>query len=179
MANVKLTARIISVLMGAVAYAGLPILAWGGLTWAGVREFLSYPPFCALLIVLFALSIVGIFAGGNLSPGVREDRSNRWVIPAFALIGLIIAYIPAFTDRRDFWTIDGDAIRWLGVMLFAIGGSLRIWPVFVLGNRFSGYVAIQPGHTLVTNGIYAAIRHPSCLGLLMSSSDGRRSFARS
>jgi protein-S-isoprenylcysteine O-methyltransferase Ste14 len=49
------------------------------------------------------------------------------------------------------------------------GGALRIWPVFVLGRRFSGLVAIQPGHTLVTDGIYGVIRHPSYLGLLVSS----------
>jgi len=41
--------------------------------------------------------------------------------------------------------------------------------VFVLGSRFSGLVAIQPGHTLVTGGIYRVIRHPSYLGLLVSA----------
>jgi hypothetical protein len=30
-----------------------------------------------------------------LSPGEEEDRSNRWVIAAFSLIGLLIAYLPA------------------------------------------------------------------------------------
>jgi len=39
----------------------------------------------------------------------------------------------------------------------------------LLGCRFSGLVAIQPGHTLVTNGIYGVIRHPSYLGLLVGS----------
>ena len=65
--------------------------------------------------------------------------------------------------------IDGDTICWLGVVLFAAGGALRIWPVCMPGNRFSGLVAIQPGHTLVTSGIYGVIRHPSCLGLLINS----------
>jgi protein-S-isoprenylcysteine O-methyltransferase Ste14 len=37
------------------------------------------------------------------------------------------------------------------------------------GDRFSGLVAIQPGHTLVTGGIYGIIRHPSYLGLLLNS----------
>jgi protein-S-isoprenylcysteine O-methyltransferase Ste14 len=60
-------------------------------------------------------------------------------------------------------------VRWLGVVLFAAFGALRLWPVFVLGNRFSGLVAIQPGHRLVTSGIYSVIRHPSYLGLLVSS----------
>jgi hypothetical protein len=41
--------------------------------------------------------------------------------------------------------------------------------VFVLGRRFSGLVAIQPGHTLVTSGVYGVIRHPSYLGMLVNS----------
>jgi protein-S-isoprenylcysteine O-methyltransferase Ste14 len=103
---------------------------------------------------------------------VREDRSNRWVLIAFSILGLLAAYLPAYTDRHNFWTIDGDTIRWLGVILFAVGGVLRLWPVYVLGNRFSGLVAIQPGHALVTTGIYGLIRHPSYLGLLVSSLGG-------
>jgi hypothetical protein len=71
-------------------------------------------------------------------------RSNRWVIAVFAIIGFLNAYLPAYTDRKELWTIDGDTIRWVGVALFA-AGALRIWPVFVLGERFSGLVAIQPG----------------------------------
>jgi protein-S-isoprenylcysteine O-methyltransferase Ste14 len=54
------------------------------------------------------------------------------------------------------------------VALLAAGGALRLWPVFVLGDRFSGLVAIQPGHRLVTSGVYGVIRHPSYL-LLISS----------
>jgi protein-S-isoprenylcysteine O-methyltransferase Ste14 len=102
-------------------------------------------------------------------PGEREDRANRWVLVAFALIGLLDGYLPAYTDRRGFWTLDGDPARWLGVVLFAAGGAPRIWPVFVLGRRFSGLVAIQPGHTSVTSGVYGVIRHPSYLGLLVNS----------
>jgi len=100
---------------------------------------------------------------------VREDRSNRWVIGAFGVIGLLLAVVPAWADRREIWILDGDTVRWLGVILFAIGGALRLWPVFVLGRRFSGLVAIQPGHTLVTSGVYRVIRHPSYLGLLVNS----------
>ena len=147
-----------------LAYLGLAILGWGGFA-----AFFSHPPLIALAITLLVLSGVGVFSGGNLSPGVCEDRANRWVLAAFGLIGLLDAYLPAYTDRKEFWTLDGDAIRWLGVVLFAAGGALRIWPVFVLGHRFSGLVAIQPGHTLVTTGLFGAIRHPSYLGLLVNS----------
>jgi len=156
--------RLVFIVIGGCAYTGLAILGWGGF-----RPFFSHPALVALAVVLFALSGVAFFAGGNLSPGVREARSNRWVLPAFGVIGLVNAYLPAYTDRVGFWIIDGDTIRWLGVALFAAGGALRIWPVFVLGNRFSGLVAIQPGHALLTSGVYGVIRHPSYLGLLINS----------
>jgi protein-S-isoprenylcysteine O-methyltransferase Ste14 len=156
--------RIILVIVGSAAYFGLAILGWGGLA-----AFFSHPALVALGVAMAALAGVSLFAGGSLSPGVREDRSNRWVITAFALLGLLNGFLPAYADRLDFWTIDGDGTRWLGVLLFAIGGALRIWPVFLLGRRFSGLVAIQPGHTLLTTGIYSVIRHPSYLGLLTNS----------
>lgn len=136
-------------ILATLAYLGLAILGWGGFA-----AFFSHPPLIALAIILLVLSGVAIFCGGNLSPDIREDRANRWVMAAFGLIGLLDAYLPAYTDRKEFWTLDGDAIRWLGVVLFAARRALRIWPVFVLDHRFSGLVAIQPGHTLVTTGLY-------------------------
>jgi protein-S-isoprenylcysteine O-methyltransferase Ste14 len=156
--------RMTLVLVSSAAYLGLAVLGAGGFA-----AFFSRPPLAALAAVFFVLVVASLFAGGNLSQGVREDRGNRWIIAAVGLIGLADAYLPAYADRQDFWTIDGDTVRWLGVALFAIGGALRLWPVYVLGDRFSGLVAIQPGHALVTGGIYAVIRHPSYLGLLVNA----------
>ena len=151
-------------LLGTAAYLGLAILGWGGFA-----AFFAHPARIALTVALFSLAGAALFTSGNLSSGEREDRGNRWVIAAFGIIGLLAGYLPAYTDRIDFWTIDGDTVRWIGVALFVAGGALRLWPVFVLGNRFSGLVAIQPGHTLVTDGIYSVIRHPSYLGLLVNA----------
>ena len=156
--------RFLLVVVSSVSYLALAILGWGG-----VVAFFSHPALVALTVAFFILVGVAFFAGGNVSSGTREDRSNRWVLVAFGMIGLLDGFLPALTDRRGIWTLDGDAIRWLGVMLFAAGGALRLWPVFVLGPRFSGLVAIQPGHTLVTNSIYGVIRHPSYLGLLVNA----------
>ena len=151
-------------LVGLAVYLVLPIAGEGG-----AARFFSHGPLVALVIVSVALLVSAFFTQGNVSPGVREDRANRWVIAAFTLIGLLSAYFPAFADRRDFWIIGGEGLRWMGVVLFALGGTLRMWPVFVLGRRFSGLVAIQPGHELVTDGIYRYIRHPSYLGLLVNA----------
>jgi protein-S-isoprenylcysteine O-methyltransferase Ste14 len=38
-----------------------------------------------------------------------------------------------------------------------------------LVGHCGGLVAIQPGHKLLTSGVYGVIRHPSYLGLLVNS----------
>jgi protein-S-isoprenylcysteine O-methyltransferase Ste14 len=161
---VKLTVSMIAGLASVAAYLALAVAGMGG-----IAAFFAHPALTATAILMVLFTIAAVFAGGNVSPGEREDRSNRWVLLPLVVIGLASAYVAPWTDRIGFWTIDDEAMRWLGVALLALGGTLRIAPVFILGNRFSGLVAIQPGHTLVTTGLYARIRHPSYLGLLVSA----------
>jgi len=154
----------VATLVSTLAYLALAILGWGGLA-----AFFAHPARIVLALAVLVMAVVALFSRGNLSSGVREDRANRWVLVVFGLIGLLSAWLPAYMERKEIWTIDGDTVRWLGVLLFIAGGALRIWPVFVLGRRFSGLVAIQPGHTLVTTGLYGVIRNPSYLGLLINA----------
>jgi protein-S-isoprenylcysteine O-methyltransferase Ste14 len=157
----------VALLVSAVAtllYLGLAVLGRGG-----IAPFFAQPALGTVAVATILLAVVGLLSEGNLSSGEQEDRGNRWVFAPFAVIGFASAYLPAYTDRIGFWTLDGDGVRWLGVTLFVAGGALRIWPVFALGRRFSGLVAIQPGHALVTIGVYRVIRNPSYLGLLVNA----------
>jgi len=153
-------------LLSAVSLAvflGLAIAAEGG-----PARFFSIPPLLVMTVVMIALAIAALFSQGHVGSGVREDRSNRWVLAAFTVLSVALAYLPAFSDRREFLTFGGESVRWLGVAIGAAGGVLRLAPVFVLGRRFSGLVAIQPDHALVTDGLYGVVRHPSYVGLLLT-----------
>jgi protein-S-isoprenylcysteine O-methyltransferase Ste14 len=143
---------------------GLAALGWGG-----VGAFFAHRAFVALAVASLALGMVGLFTEGNISPGQEEDRSNRWVLGAFTLLSFAMAWLPAYTDRIGFLTLDGESMRWAGLVAMIAGSILRLVPVFILGRRFSGLVAIQQGHTLVTDGLYKTIRNPSYLGLIVSS----------
>ena len=156
-------ARYAVVLVSVGLQVGLAILGMGGLAF-----FFAHEALIALAIVGLVMLIVSFFSEGNISPGEREDRDNRWVLAAFGVLLLLLSYLPPYTDRTNFLTIDGETARWVGVVLFTAGCVLRLWPVFVLGNRFSGLVAIQKDHVLVTSGIYGIIRNPSYLGLLIT-----------
>ncbi len=147
----------------AIFQFGLSIFAFGGWT-----AFFSHRALIALVVVTVVMMVAAPFSDGNLSSGEQEDRGNRWVFAAFSVIALMSAVVPPYTDRVGIWTIDGEPTRWAGIALYTLGGGLRLWPVFVLGNRFSGLVAIQAGHTLETRGVYGLIRNPSYLGMLVN-----------
>jgi protein-S-isoprenylcysteine O-methyltransferase Ste14 len=146
-----------------VVFLGIAMAGEGG-----PSRFFALPPLVAVTIVTIALGIAALFTEGHVGSGVREDRSNRWVLAAFTVLSLPLAYLPALSDRADTLTFGGEGVRWLGVALYAAGGVLRLAPVFILGRRFSGLVAIQRDHALVTDGLYGVIRHPSYLGLLVT-----------
>ena len=105
----------------AAIYLAITIWAFGG-----AAAFFSHPPLIALAALLIVLTLIALFAGGNVSRGIREDRGNRWVLIPFLALGFGVAFFAPWTDRIGFWTIDGNAVRWLGVALTAIGGTLRI-----------------------------------------------------
>ena len=86
----------VATLVGVSAYVGLAVLAWGG--WV---PFFSDPARVALVIVTAGLTAAAIASPGNLSRGEREDRGNRWVIAALTILGLLIGFMPAYTDRHE------------------------------------------------------------------------------
>jgi protein-S-isoprenylcysteine O-methyltransferase Ste14 len=142
----------------------LTILAWGD--WS---TFLAHPARFWLVIGSFLLLILAWFSGtSGLSAGEQHSAGSQNVLYGFFGVILAIVLIPPFCDRRDVWTIDGDTVRYLGLILFFAGSILRLGAAFALGHRFSGLVAIQPDHQLKTDGLYRYIRHPSYTGLLIA-----------
>lgn len=64
--------RMIAVAAGTAFQLGLAVWLRGG-----AAASLAHPPLRALALALLGMGVAAMFAGGNLSPGVREDRGNR------------------------------------------------------------------------------------------------------
>lgn len=147
-----------------IVQLALTILAWGD--WG---RFFSNPARTWLVIGSFLLLIVAWFSGSSgISGGEKHSSASKTILYAFGVVILLLVLVPPYCDRRNIWVIDGDAARYFGLFLFFAGSTLRLAAVFVLGRRFSGLVAIQPGHQLKTDGLYRYIRHPSYTGLIAS-----------
>jgi protein-S-isoprenylcysteine O-methyltransferase Ste14 len=125
-------------LAGMLIFLGLAVLGWGD--W---DSFFAHPARLGVILTTAVLVVAAFFSGANLSTGRREDVGNRWIFLPLALLTPAFAWLPAFADRRDLLTLDGDVVRYLGLVLYVGGGGLRTWVMFVLGRRFSGLVALQ------------------------------------
>jgi protein-S-isoprenylcysteine O-methyltransferase Ste14 len=155
-------------LIVAVAIIQLAIsIALSALGWGGLGALLAHPARAAFVALMILATAAALLSPVNLSSGQRESVRGRLIfIPAAAGVTLL-AWLMPYMDRHDAWTIDGDAVRYLGVAAMFIGSILRVWPMFVLGHRFSGLVAIQRDHQLVTTGPYRFVRNPSYAGMMI------------
>jgi hypothetical protein len=92
----------------------------------------------------------------------RRARGSGQSLGSLRLLrwGVASAYVPAWSDRNELWAIDGDAVRWLGVILFVAGDAPRIWPVYGLGHRSS---AVTPSSPPAFTGSFATRATSGCL----------------
>jgi protein-S-isoprenylcysteine O-methyltransferase Ste14 len=138
------------------------------LSWGDARSFFAHPVRVGVVIVHLAMLPVMTFATSGRSKGVKHAPDWKPFFPLLVFHSLFTAVVMPAMDRRDLWTLPGgDVTRWVGLVLLAAGAFLRVGPMWELGRRFASVVAIREGHTLQTTGFYAAVRHPSYIGILL------------
>jgi protein-S-isoprenylcysteine O-methyltransferase Ste14 len=54
-----------------------------------------------------------------------------------------------------------------GLVLIWLGLAVRVWAIVTLGNSFRTTIKVDAGQTVVSNGPYRWIRHPSYTGILL------------
>src|SRR2546421_6640852 len=141
-------------------YLGLTVWAWGK-----PSVFFGHPARLGLVGASVVLTVASWFSGiSGFSHGRRASPGGKWIFAPLTILALGMACLPAYADRRNLATLDGDATRYFGFLAFLAGSLIRLMALFALGNRFSALVAVQPDHRLKTDGIYRFVRHPSYLG---------------
>lgn len=158
--------RFIEDFLFSAAEIAMMLIAWGD-----VRSFLAHPARAGVVLVLVAVPFV-TFRGetSRASRGLRPV-GGQWLTLTLLELGFVASYLLVpYCDRRDVLVLPGaDAVRYAGLALFAAGVALRAWAFVYLGRLFSVFLTIQKDHRLVTDNIYAKVRHPSYTGLLVRS----------
>jgi protein-S-isoprenylcysteine O-methyltransferase Ste14 len=160
MPDIRIT---LSLVVSTLLFFALPFWAWGS-----ASGLLAHPARAGTLLVAATGAVAFCFSGMNFTSLKWEDRRMRIVITAGIAIMAPLLFLPVYADRRDIMVWGGDAVRYLGLVVYAAGCVLRIGPMFTLKNRFRAPWTTQEQHYLVTTGFYRYIRHPSYLGLFLA-----------
>ncbi|MDB4939530.1 MAG: isoprenylcysteine carboxylmethyltransferase family protein [Labilithrix sp.] len=104
--------------------------------------------------------------------GEAENAARRAPDPSSARApGTALALLSALGLLATGWVaLAFPAVRWwswLGAPVVLAGIALRVAAIRALGASFTSEIVAAPGHALVTHGVYARVRHPSDLGLLL------------
>ena len=141
----------------------LMVMGWGD--WNG---FFAHPVRVGVVVLHLIMIPVMTWSTSGRSRGLKSTPDWRPFFPLLVFHSLFTAFLMPYMDARDLWVLPGgDVTRWVGFVVLTLGVTLRLGPMLELGRRFVSVVAIQEGHTLHTTGFYAAVRHPSYLGILL------------
>jgi protein-S-isoprenylcysteine O-methyltransferase Ste14 len=161
--------RAMALLIGLVIFLGLPLLSWGV---RDVRGFVDDSARLLYILLVVLLQIVVLItmpeSGRNRGTRQKDIPRRRLDLVLIQVISLVVLIIPPYSDRRDIAVLSGvEIVRYLGLVMFALGMLTMQWAEASLGKQFSVEVTLQEGHELITGGLYHYLRHPRYLGIIV------------
>ena len=114
---------------------------------------------CVVAMVLLA----EMEAGSRNAPDPSRAGAPGTALALASALGLLGTAWAAI----GFPSFASPTWSWLGLPLVLLGTAMRVAAFRALGASFTSEIVAAPGHALVRTGIYAHLRHPSDLGLLL------------
>jgi protein-S-isoprenylcysteine O-methyltransferase len=130
-----------------------------GLVWPAA---LNLPQ---LWLVLFVSVLANVFQPSYQpfeSSRTPEDKGTARQILWTVYVTQILAVTELVYRRRV--SLPLNRVTIITSIVIALGLILRTWAVVSLGRWFTWNVTVQPRQTLVTDGPYRLVRHPSYMG---------------
>jgi protein-S-isoprenylcysteine O-methyltransferase Ste14 len=160
--------------VGRIVAVGL--LTAGGLFGsAGTLRWWNAWVFLAVGIAAITALTLTVF---RRSPDLVEERRtaapkakawDRILVPLLAVILPYLAIVLAGLDRRFGWTLPIAIPVSLGALAILLAANALTFWAMACNRFFSSHVRIQQdrGHTVVSHGPYAYVRHPGYTGAIL------------
>lgn len=162
----------IKLLIGIVIFVGLPLVGWGV---KDIQGFIGHPARLGYTLIAVLLQVFVVIKLPEV--GSRHDQEKkilfreRLTLVPLQVIPLAIVIAAPYSDSQNIAVLgEFEAVRYLGLVMFAFGFVGMHWAEASLDRQFSVYVTIQDDHKLVTDGLYRHLRHPRYLGIIMFTS---------
>ena len=145
----------------------LVLLGWG---FDKLPALFLNPARGGLAVVVLIGATAVVFSRVDFHPqrrGTTPVGNQSVQLGILLLFSLALLWFLPFADRRNILTLKHSYWRYVGLLLCCTGLAVRIEALKTLSKQFSAYVTLQLNHRLVQHGIYAGIRHPLYLSLLL------------
>ncbi|MGB0949338.1 MAG: methyltransferase family protein [Marinirhabdus sp.] len=127
--------------------------------------------FLILTVIWIITGIYWVIAGQKIKKAKKkEDIRFRvfymffWVAPV--LITFFNAIPTQWLNKRLY--IENSTLNIVAFILAIVSLAFMVWSRVVLGENWSGRVAIKENHNLITSGPYRYVRHPMYTGFIFA-----------
>jgi protein-S-isoprenylcysteine O-methyltransferase Ste14 len=161
--------RIVTGVVGLVAFAVLWFGLAGGLTWwQGWAFLLAFIAYATVLVWRLSKLNPELVRERN-QPAERAEPWDRVVMRIYTMILLILLTLTALDGGRYLWSSVPLGIQLIGWLLLTFAG-LMVWHVMMTNTYLSSWVRLQEDReqVVVEEGAYRRIRHPMYLGIIVA-----------
>jgi protein-S-isoprenylcysteine O-methyltransferase Ste14 len=120
------------------------------------------------LLGWFALEITKFAQGRRWQKGASTPGQRGWWLAAAACAitaNMVMRFAPRMAPAAEIR--PGASAFALGMVMLLAGIGLRAWSFRTLGQYFTFTVKVPPDQTVVSDGPYRLLRHPSYTGLML------------
>lgn len=138
------------------------------------RAALASPAFWALMVPGTLWWTAENLALKQDEPKDYRGRVNTRLLQGAVTMGLLVGAIDHYrlgATQLPAWTV------WVGAGLILAGGAIRVAAIRTLDRHFRYELRVEDGQRLVESGLYARVRHPSYLGILLVAAGYALAFA--
>jgi protein-S-isoprenylcysteine O-methyltransferase Ste14 len=154
-----MNARFIAGLLVGAAVTLVPLL--------GAPQRLAHPGPWAAFVVACGILLTHPTIGPRDVAQSRTDRFSALGI-YIAIVGSQLVSIIDYGYRPEWRPPPLSPQVLIGVALLLGGLAFRVWAIRTLGRFFTSTVVTQVGQTVVQDGPYRIVRHPSYTGIVVS-----------
>jgi len=127
------------------------------------------PVFLSLVILIFGVRLAETFTpAANAARHYHRDADASKITSWLLGISFFTNLIAPILESRYQSEITAPWWSWLGLLIFAAGAVVKLRAMQRAGEAFTPHVKVEAKQKLATAGIYALVRHPSYLGLMLS-----------
>jgi protein-S-isoprenylcysteine O-methyltransferase Ste14 len=153
--------------MGKIIFTIVAIILLNLVPLAGKPELLTH--YKTLLLVIAAASLwmsQPAFSSADTKSNRSSDKFSILVILIMSSASVVFSVVEwaYFTDAAA----SLNLMSIVGLVLLVSGITVRIWAIQTLGKHFTATATLNADHSLIKDGPYRFVRHPSYLGAFMA-----------